>query len=666
MSGTDSGTKTSGVATPGTLRPGTLIKETYRVSRFLGEGGAGAVYIAEHKSLGHFVAIKTLFSKFLRDNEMRRRFLEEAIIQANLSHPNIAKVTDVVDEGALCAIIMEYIDGSSLDRSLDKLDGPLEVEAAVRIMLGLLDGMSYAHTQGVVHRDIKPANILLATGNGGVQPKITDFGIAKVLSDHKRTETGTAMGTVYYASPEQLTDAKSVDHRADIYSLGCTFYELITGELPFDDDSMFGVMKKHVQAPRPDPRNLRPSLDPTLASAIMKAMAVDRSNRYQSCAEFAADIKRAANALQLRTSTVDIPLARAGRATSNPSSANPTHVAPAAPRATHEMQGRPAAPTGASAQRLSTPNAQIGHTSPQRRVTEGGVVTPMRRSTRGNTIAPPPKPRNPVSLVITGLIIAMSVGLVLFLATQLRSDDKAKDPLVTPSTDAGFQRRPDVDAPPEPADDQAATTPEGEGAPAAANEAPISLDECRDATDDYMRIASTSRISLEEGVEKLELAVTHCPVILEAAAFDTPFDNEGVALDVHLLETVHLKLQALDARDNGRDACEPALEAVSAAVRALWRINTAERSRRFQTFELNTLLNRRDIFAEQISRIRSAIPDCSYPSIDPEILGAAMEVEEEEVEQFDHAELLRQEAARRAAEQRRQAESEEGSGAPAP
>ena len=661
MSGTDHGTTTSDHAIAGTLRPGTTIKGTYRISRFLGEGGAGAVYAAEHKSLGHAVAVKTLFGKFLRDNEMRRRFLEEAIIQANLSHPNIAKVTDVVDEGGMCAIIMEFIEGSSLDHALDSVGGSLQLESSVRVMLGLLDGMHYAHAHGVVHRDIKPANILLASSTEGVQPKITDFGIAKVLSDHKRTETGTAMGTVYYASPEQLTDAKSVDHRADIYSLGCTFYELITGELPFDADSMFGVMKKHVQAPRPDPRALRPGLDPRIAAAIMKAMAIEREERFATCGEFATAIKDAAAALQLRTSTLDIPLLRPDSASAGLSVGSSASSADGG----GGVKIRQATP---SMRDTTHPTKAVPETTTGR--ASVGEVTPMRRMTRTTTAASEKKDANPVGRAITGLIVVMAVGIAAFVFTQLREGDGAVDNGEGPSPDAvsddgsasfvrpgrrdaaGRGPEPDVDAgqPPPP------STPPPPEDPLPAQPV-FSVEECEDITDDFLRWPlgggdatgrrPRSRPSFVDAIARLDLAHQHCAEILRSASTPSEFNELGIQLDLLLISTVRNKLSAFLAIDSGKTGCEDAEQAYEDAVNALTRIRVAERRGAYDSADTATLLNRGTVFEQQAQLIRGSIDACSYPAHGIGSGPGRPHGETEEPAPYDHAERLRREQAER-------------------
>ncbi|MBU6160101.1 MAG: serine/threonine protein kinase, partial [Myxococcales bacterium] len=276
------GTATS----PDMLPVGSVLKGTYEIVRYLGEGGAGCVYLAEHMGLGHHVAIKTLYGRFVRDNSMRERFLEEGIIQANLKHKNIVQVHDRVDEPGFCAFIMEYVSGSSLDRYLRDRKSGIDIADMTRLFCEVLEGATYAHARSVVHRDIKPANILLSVDEGVITPKLTDFGIAKILSGQRHTETGTAMGTIYYAPPEQLVDARSVDHRADVYALGCTFFEMLSGRVPFDGATVFNIMKQHIEAPRPDVCEVNPEVPQGLSVALRKAMAIDPGQRFQSASEF--------------------------------------------------------------------------------------------------------------------------------------------------------------------------------------------------------------------------------------------------------------------------------------------------------------------------------------------------------------------------------------------
>jgi len=203
----------------------------YVIDRKVGEGGMGAVFHATHAALGQEVAVKILDPILARNPEVRERFIQEARIQTQLDHPGIVQVLTADVEGQVLALIMEYVDGLSLDRVIEKR-GPLPLDDALHIMTQVLSAVGLAHSRGVVHRDLKPSNIMVR-GDGSV--KVMDFGIAKVLGSARLTRTGTAMGSAHYMSPEQVVGAENVDHRSDIYSLRCTFFEMRTGEPSYSE-----------------------------------------------------------------------------------------------------------------------------------------------------------------------------------------------------------------------------------------------------------------------------------------------------------------------------------------------------------------------------------------------------------------------------------------------
>jgi serine/threonine-protein kinase len=604
-------------ASAGLLKKGTIIKDSWRIVEFAGEGGAGAVYIAEHRSLGQHVAVKTLFGKFLRDKEMRRRFLEEAIIQANLNHPNIARVTDVIDDGSLCAIIMEYIDGSSLDKALAKLGKPMSIEACCRLMLALLDGMSYAHAQGVVHRDIKPANILLASTSDGVQPKITDFGIAKVLSDHRRTETGTAMGTVYYASPEQLTDAKSVDHRADIYSLGCTFYELLTQKLPFEDSSMYGVMRLHVQGPRPDPRERRPEIPDALAQVVMRAMAIAPSDRPATCAEFAEEVRRAMGTESLTSHVIRLPSGATQAATRRP-----TGLAGAPLSTNTQIQG-------ANATGRSTPLSTGAVPGPVR------TIEPELRFTgpaRPRTLARPERQRNPVAVAMWVLIGGVAIAVAALVVAHLRTPDAPEGPPplaeAAPRTAEAPAPPPAADVPAEAAADERAAT--GVAADEPEDEAvALTLQGCEALVEALLPLHTTGATPRGARARELELGEAQCPGIYADAAGESVYDALNGELNADVLR-YHLRLVRADAAERAQgDGCTEALTAATAAERALRRIRDSERNAALHLSEVRMLQGRAPAFQSMHHAVVRRFPLCPFAPL-PIDLGGSPQVDEAE------------------------------------
>jgi len=251
-----------------------------RLLKKIGEGGFGAVYKAHHLALNIPVAVKVLISKTPGGNAPGEdRFLREARIAARLKHTNIVGVLNVGIEHGIHFIVMDFIEGKSLQVLL-KEKGRLPISSAVGMFSQICQGLHYAHEQGVMHRDIKPGNILIETGGA---PKIADFGFAKFADDDlSLTVSGAVMGTPYYLSPEQARDAKNVDRRADIYSLGCTFYHVVCGRVPFQGETLAQVLLAHQQASVPDPRSVNSAVPSRLGQIIMKMMAKKPTDRFES------------------------------------------------------------------------------------------------------------------------------------------------------------------------------------------------------------------------------------------------------------------------------------------------------------------------------------------------------------------------------------------------
>jgi serine/threonine-protein kinase len=263
----------------------------YIVECVLGEGGMGTVYLASHTVLDQQVAIKILDPEVARKPGVRERFVQEANIQAKLVHPNIVRVlTATNNDGGIPALIMDYVQGKSLSEVL-KLRGALPVQDAIEIMEQVLSAVGYAHRQGVIHRDLKPSNVMvMATG----EAKVTDFGIAKVLGSSKLTRTGTAMGSAHYMSPEQIRRPETVDACSDIYSLGCVFYELLTGQPPFGEKDLSGtesdyeVKTAHVTEAVPSLETVNSSIPAWLGKLVMSMLAKEADQRPSSCEAIAS------------------------------------------------------------------------------------------------------------------------------------------------------------------------------------------------------------------------------------------------------------------------------------------------------------------------------------------------------------------------------------------
>ena len=258
----------------------------YRILARLGRGGTANVYKAYQPSLDRYVAVKVLHPHLAEDEDFIRRLEREASAVARLRHPNIVQVHDFDHTGDLYYIVMEFIEGPSLRDELqarsfsDKLFTLPEV---ARIFGALGSAIDYAHRQGMVHHDLKPANILL-TPQG--QTVLTDFGIAKIVGGTSQTLTGAVFGTPKYMSPEQGQSQRG-DECSDIYSLGIILFEMLTGQVPFDDDTPYTILTRHINEPLPLPSSLKADLPPEVEQVVLKAAAKSPDDRYQSARELA-------------------------------------------------------------------------------------------------------------------------------------------------------------------------------------------------------------------------------------------------------------------------------------------------------------------------------------------------------------------------------------------
>jgi serine/threonine protein kinase len=267
------------------------IISNYEVKSLLGEGGMGTVYLAEHVKLGRQVAIKVLLPHLVKNDLVRSRFINEAKLMSTLQHPNIVALFDYVEDENGLSLIMEYVQGKPLDEYIQEVTGPIEEKAASRMLKQALEGFSYAHKKGLVHRDIKPSN-LIVTEDGTV--KILDFGIAKLVGDagNKLTKTGSHIGTVYYMSPEQVRGYE-LDLRSDIYALGITFYQMLTGLCPYEGlTTEFDVFNKIVGEELPDPKTIYPGISEHMCRVINKATSKKPEDRFQNCTEFIKGLKK--------------------------------------------------------------------------------------------------------------------------------------------------------------------------------------------------------------------------------------------------------------------------------------------------------------------------------------------------------------------------------------
>jgi len=252
----------------------------YQILGILGRGGMGAVYRVRNTLTDREDAMKVVLPGAADKGEIADRFLREIRIQASLQHPHIAAIRTAFRSGESVLMIMELIDGVSLDAKLR--EGSLPLGEAFRITDDILSALSHAHARGIVHRDIKPSNIIV-TPRGA--PKLTDFGIATAAGDTRITRSGVAVGSLAYMSPEQVM-SKPLDERSDIYSLGITVYEALTGRRPFRSGSEYALMEAHLNETPVSPGAIVPSVPLGVSVVVMKSLVKAPEDRYQTAAEF--------------------------------------------------------------------------------------------------------------------------------------------------------------------------------------------------------------------------------------------------------------------------------------------------------------------------------------------------------------------------------------------
>lgn len=268
------------------LRPGTFLQDRYEILEQIGSGGMSVVYKAKCHKLNRMVAVKVLKEEFCNDSNFVSKFKMEAQAAAGLSHPNIVSVYDVIDEGKIHYIVMELIEGITLKSYIAK-KGKLEVKESIGISIQVAQGIAAAHEQHIIHRDIKPQNMIISR-DGKV--KVADFGIARAVS--AQTLTSAAMGSVHYISPEQAKGGFS-DERSDIYSLGITMYEMVTGRVPFEGENTVSIALAHLEDAMVPPSVYNPEIPVSLERIILKCAEKKPERRYPSANDVIADLRKA-------------------------------------------------------------------------------------------------------------------------------------------------------------------------------------------------------------------------------------------------------------------------------------------------------------------------------------------------------------------------------------
>ncbi|MEA2696841.1 MAG: eukaryotic-like serine/threonine-protein kinase [Myxococcales bacterium] len=263
----------------------------YKITAKLGEGGMGVVYLAEHPVIGKKVAMKAIHPELARNAEVVSRFVTEAKSVNQIGHEHIVDISDFgnTTDGEFY-FVMEYLQGESMSERL-KREERLTVPSAVNIATQVADALGSSHEHGIIHRDLKPENIyLISRGAQKDFVKVLDFGLAKLTQVEEKvthkTRTGSVMGTPYYMSPEQCEGKATIDHRADIYSLGVILFEMLTGKVPFGGEGYGEIIVKHITMPPPSVRSIVPNLSPALDLILFRALAKDREERFQTMADF--------------------------------------------------------------------------------------------------------------------------------------------------------------------------------------------------------------------------------------------------------------------------------------------------------------------------------------------------------------------------------------------
>ncbi len=374
----------------------------YKVVESLGRGGMAEVYRAYQENLDRYVAVKLMHS-FLADEEnFLTRFQREAKAMASLNHRNIVSVYDFDVQNGIYYIVMEFVSGGTLKEMIEnmaKSGDHLALDKAVRITLEIADALAYAHGKGMVHRDIKPGNIMIGSDGSAV---LTDFGIAKILSGPSFTATGAMIGTPAYMSPEQGL-GRPGDERSDIYALGVLFYQMVTGQLPYDADTPLAVILKHVNDPIPAPREKIPDIPEPIEKVILKAMAKDPADRYQTASSMARELQEASGA-----SNLELTGGFVFEFISETPTPPPGPVSKAPVDAT-VLSSQPSLAPKVDATRIASSDA-IGHTEIATPVIPPKPVVEETKKKRGSGWI--------FALAGLVLIAVIAVGAIVFLTTQ--------------------------------------------------------------------------------------------------------------------------------------------------------------------------------------------------------------------------------------------------------
>ncbi|MDT7763048.1 MAG: serine/threonine protein kinase, bacterial [Mycobacterium sp.] len=381
------------------------------IERRLGLGGMGTVYAARHPRLPRLVALKVLNENLCSDPEFRARFEREAELAARVDHPNVVSVYDRGVEGDQLWIAMQYIDGVDVHQLIKRSRSGLTPRRAVFILTEAAKGLDGAHRRGLLHRDVKPANILVAEDSDeGDHVLVTDFGIARAVDQTSAlTNAGSIAATLPFASPEQIASRK-LDHRSDIYSLGCTFYTMLTGALPFPRDSQIAMMHAHLTDPPPQVSSANPAVPTEMDEVIARAMAKEPEQRYRSCREFASAAQVAL--LQLGSGAEPSMAIILGEDSPSQRRSDTSTTGVTGPESFLQSDPAPAVPgsTGMVASAGLADTIVPGHRPP---------AAPPAGPFTSDAVSPaasehgPEKPRTKRGMIVGGAVLAVVIGLVI-------------------------------------------------------------------------------------------------------------------------------------------------------------------------------------------------------------------------------------------------------------
>ncbi len=287
------------------MQPHKII-QNYQVSHLIGSGGMGEVWAGRHLYMDRQVAIKCLHPRLAANAEVRARFKNEAVTMSQLQHPNIVRLYDYIEEQDGVYLVMEFVEGDALDDYIQQKTGPIPEEQAVYLFGQILEGMTYAHQMGVIHRDIKPGNFMVTRD---LRVKILDFGIAKLLESvgPQQTKSGARIGTVLYMSPEQVR-GQALDLRSDIYSLGVSLFQMVTGQCPYPSQAAeYDVYQQILHQPLPRANSVYPAVSTRMQQLIDKATSKRPEDRFQNCRMFWEAVVNPVKAVSLVPQSVALP-----------------------------------------------------------------------------------------------------------------------------------------------------------------------------------------------------------------------------------------------------------------------------------------------------------------------------------------------------------------------